>query len=504
MSSINKNKIKSIHKCLIYSANRDIINQNGIILSIRYIKSILTFLYIKSLNTHKTSNIKSEGKFIMESFQEVWLQVLEYCKSIMSETTYKTWIEKIETPEFIDSTTVIIKSSSEFRNSILKDKFSNILITALQEIMGFEIELAFTVESQEDKIEKVKKSEPVQQNHGAISYSFENFIVGSSNKLAHAASWRVATAELGTVYNPLFIYGHSGLGKTHLMMAIQNELRKHNPNINIVYTTSENFLNEFITCMKNQDSKPFRAKYRSADALFIDDVQFFKEKESTQEEFFHTFNDLINANKQIVLTSDRPPKEIEGLDERIKTRFESGLIADIKPPDIETRTAIIIKKAEECGVVLSNQIVNYIAEKIKDNIRQIEGTINKIAAMETLHGITPTMGSIQQIIHDIVTDNKPVSALVDEIIESVADLYDLAKADVTSNKRNANISLARNVSMYVIREVTGLSLENIGNKFGGKKHSTVKHSIDTVEERMTYDVKFKNSVYNIIKQFKNA
>ena len=286
-------------------------------------------------------------------------------------------------------------------------------------------------------------------------------------------------------------------------MAIQNELRKRNKGINIVYTTSENFLNEFITCMKNQDNKPFRAKYRNADALFIDDIQFIKNKESTQEEFFHTFNDLINAHKQIVITSDRPPKEIEGLDERIKTRFESGLIADIQPPDIETRTAIIITKAEESNLNLSKQMINYIAEKIKDNIRQIEGTINKIAAMESLYGIAPTMGSIQQIIHDIETDNRPVSATVDEIIESVADKYDLTKSDLVSEKRNANISLARNVSMYIIREVTGLSLENIGNKFGGKKHSTVKHSIDIVEERIMRDVKFKNTVYNIIKQFKD-
>ena len=287
------------------------------------------------------------------------------------------------------------------------------------------------------------------------------------------------------------------------MMAIQNELRKHNRNINIVYTTSENFLNEFITCMKNQDNKPFRAKYRNADALFIDDIQFIKNKESTQEEFFHTFNDLINSNKQIVITSDRPPKEIEGLDERIKTRFESGLIADIQPPDIETRTAIIITKAEESNLQLSKQMINYIAEKIKDNIRQIEGTINKIAAMQSLYGIEPTMGSIQQIIHDIETDHRPVSATIDEIIESVADIYDLSKSDIISEKRNANISLARNISMYIIREVTGLSLENIGNKFGGKKHSTVKHSIDIIEERIQKDIKFKNSVFNIIKQFKD-
>lgn len=442
----------------------------------------------------------------MESFQEVWDQVLEYCKNIMSETTFKTWIYKIENPEFIDGK-VVITSASEFRNGILKDKFHNTLKEAFEAVLGLDLDIEFKVENKEEseQVTETKKetvSSETKSSHP--NYNFENFIVGSSNKLAHAASWRVATADLGTVYNPLFIYGNSGLGKTHLMMAIQDELRKRYKNIKIVYTTSENFLNEFITCMKNQDNKPFRAKYRNADALFIDDIQFFKDKESTQEEFFHTFNDLINSNKQIVITSDRPPKEIDGLDERIKNRFESGLIADIQPPDIETRTAIIITKAEESGLELTKPMINYIAEKIKNNIRQIEGTINKIAAMKSLYGIDPTMGSIQQIIQDIATDNKPVSATVDEIIESVADKYSVSRSDIVSEKRNANISLARNVSMYIIREVTGLSLENIGNKFGGKKHSTVKHSIDTVEDRIRHDVKFKNTVYNIIKQFKDS
>lgn len=440
----------------------------------------------------------------MESFAEVWDQVLQYCKDIMSETTFKTWIYKIENPEFIDGN-VVITSPTSFRNTILKDKFSGVLKEAFEAVLGIELEIEFKVEdqSQHENVAAQPEEKTHKSNDPYSQYNFENFIVGSSNKLAHAASWRVATAQVGSVYNPLFIYGHSGLGKTHLMMAIRNELKKQNKGINIVYTTSENFLNEFVQCMTTKDNKPFRDKYRSADALFIDDIQFFKGKTETQVEFFHTFNDLVNAGKQIVITSDRPPKEIDGLDERIKTRFESGLIADIQPPDIETRTAIIIKKAQESNLNLSKQMINYIAEKIKDNIRQIEGTINKISAMQTLYGIEPTMGSIQQIIHDIETDNRPVSALVDEIIDSVADKYDLSRSDIVSEKRNANIALARNVAMYVIREVTGLSLENIGNKFGGKKHSTVKHSIDTVVERINRDIKFKNTVYNIIKQFKD-
>lgn len=440
----------------------------------------------------------------MESFSEVWDQVLEYCKNVMSETSYKMWIETIENAEFSDGK-VIISSTNEFRRSILKDKFSDTFNEAFENVIGINIDIEFvSIDKKPTETEEPKEDKKSEQSENISNqYNFDNFIVGSSNKLAHAASWRVATAEIGSVYNPLFIYGNSGLGKTHLMLAIQNELKKRNKGINIVYTTSENFVNEFIACINRKDNIYFREKYRNADALFIDDIQFIKKKLGIQEEFFHTFNDLINAKKQIVITSDRPPKEIEELDDRIKSRFESGLIADIQPPDLETRTAIIIKKAEDHNLTLSKQIINYIAEKIKDNIRQIEGTLNKISAMENLYGISPTMGSIQQIIHDIETDNRPVSVLVDEIIESVADNYDLRKEDLISEKRNANISLARNISMYVIREVTGLSLENIGNKFGGKKHSTVKHSIDNIEDRIQHDIKFKNTVYNIIKQFKD-
>lgn len=439
----------------------------------------------------------------MESFEEVWEQILEYCKGVMAETTYKTWIAKIENPEFKDGS-VLIRSASEFRNSILKDKFNDTLKEAFEAVLGIDFPIQYIVEG---KTETEQKQEPLENKPSTgfslSNYTFDNFIVGSSNKLAHAASLRVSTAPLGSVYNPLFIYGHSGLGKTHLMMAIQNEIKNRNKNVKIVYTTSENFLNEFISCMTTQSNIAFREKYRNADALFIDDIQFFSKKESTQVEFFHTFNDLINTNKQIVITSDRPPKEIEGLDERIRTRFESGLIADIQPPDVETRIAIIMKKAQDSNLTLSKQIINYIAEKIKDNIRQIEGTINKISAMQTLYGIDPTMGSIQQIIQDIETDNRPVSAIVDDIIDSVADLYDVKKTDIVSQKRNDNIKIARNVAMFIIREVTGLSLANIGSYFGGKKYSTVIHSINYVEDKMVRDIKFKNSVYNIIKQFKS-
>lgn len=438
----------------------------------------------------------------MESFAEAWEQVLEYCKENISESLYKMWIEPIDNAEFINGK-VVITATTEFRRAILQDNFYKVFKDGFNKVTGLNISIEIRCYGSDAVYDEESEEEEITESK-ASQFNFDNFIVGSSNKLAHAAAYRVATAPLGTVYNPLFIYGKSGLGKTHLMLAIQNELKKRNKNLNIIYTTCENFMNEFINCIQNNNNVTFRDKYRNADALFIDDIQFIKNKVSTQVEFFHTFNDLINGNKQVVLTSDRPPKEIETLDERIRTRFESGLIADIQPPDIETRIAIINKKAKDHEIELTKQEINYIAEKIKDNIRQIEGTINKIAAMKNLDGNNPTMGSIQQIIQDIETDNKPVSSTIDEILDSVSDMYDISKSDIISEKRNANISLARNVSMYIIREVTGLSLENIGSRFGGKKHSTVKHSIDTVEDRMRRDVKFKNSVYNVIKQFREV
>ena len=391
----------------------------------------------------------------------------------MSETSYKSWIKTISDARYEDGTVTII-SCNDFRNSILKSKFADTFKKAFEEILGFEIDINFEIdpdiENKKNKTqsapepvkEETAKSEPVKETSSDIntfnreessftpymtSYTFDNFIVGESNKYAHAASWRVATSHPGAVYNPLFIYGRSGLGKTHLMLAIRDQFKKRNPGINILYTT--------------------------------------------------------NNGKQIVLTSDRPPKEIENLDERIKTRFESGLTADIHSPDVETRTAIVIKKAEDLGLKLSQPIINYIAEKIKDNIRQIEGTVKKIAAMQSLHGIEPTMAIIQDIIKDIATDTRPVSAVVEEIIEEIADKYDTTKEDITSEKRDANIKNARNEAIYIIREVTGVSLENIGSYFGGKKHSTIKHSIDMVEERIKKDPTYKSSVHSLINNFRN-
>ena len=438
----------------------------------------------------------------MDTLKEVWDQVLNYCKINLCETLYKLWICELPVPEFKDNK-IVITAANDFKKSIISTRFDSILKEAFKEILGLDFDIEYVVSESTPSPIPQENDEP--ENDACKSFDFDSFIVGPSNKLAHAASWRVATSEkLGSVYNPLFIYGNSGLGKTHLMMAIQSQMKKTHGDIKIVYVTCEHFVNDFITCVKTKDFEPFRKKYRAVDALFIDDIQFIKGKETTQEEFFHTFNDLINSGKQIVITSDRPPKEIEGLDDRIKTRFESGLIADIQPPEIEIRTAIIENKATECGLKLSPSIVNYIAEKIKNNIRQLEGAVTKIAAVKNLHGIEPTMGNIQQLLKDLSNDDKPVSKTVDEIIEYVADFYDVTSEDIKSEKRNSSIILARSVAMYVVREITNLSLESVGAYFGGKKHSTVKHSIDKLELNIKSDIKLRTSVFNTIKQFREV
>lgn len=333
------------------------------------------------------------------------------------------------------------------------------------------------------------------------SFTFDNFVVGGSNELAFSAAKRVATSIPGSAYNPLFIYGRSGIGKTHLMLAIKNEYDAQFLQIKTVYVTSEAFMNEFLACISAKDSQTFRNKYRTVDALFIDDIQFLKNKTTTQEEFFHTFNELANAGKQIVLTSDRPPKEIELLDERIRTRFETGLIANISAPELETRIKIIEKKAQQINLNLPRDLTTYIAERVKDNVRQIEGVIKRISVHVQLQNSLPTKNELDVIISDFVSLSKPTEAIVDDILIAVAEEFSVSKKDLVSPKRDTVIKIARNTAMYVIREVTDLSLMRIGSFFGGKTHSTVMHSINEVEKKLAYDPVYSSRVINLIRNF---
>ena len=331
-----------------------------------------------------------------------------------------------------------------------------------------------------------------------FEYTFENFIVGSSNKFAHAACLAVADRP-AQEYNPLFIYGPSGLGKTHLLYAITNALKQKKENINVIYIKGEDFTNQLIESLSRQAMREFRAKYRSCDVLLIDDIQFIAGKMSTQEEFFHTFNALHEDGKQIILTSDRPPREIKTLEDRLKTRFEWGLIADIQPPDLELRTAIIKKKAEQVHLTLPDNVMTFLAENLRSNIRQIEGAIKKLGAKSFLSGQEITMELARSCIAELLGDAEPVHVTVDRIFEVVFKKWNVPKEDLVGAKRTKEIAAARHIAVYLIHEVTDMSLPNIGRIFY-RDHTTVMSSIDNVERKMLQNPIFQAEIEETIKE----
>ncbi len=429
----------------------------------------------------------------MDSYNDLWNLVREYCKEHVTDTIYSLWLEPLQLVSFEDNKVVL--SASEFKANIVQKKFMDLLNAAFEATMGpIDIEII----SDKAGAEKPEAAAPAYEDaQGNYDLTFDTFVVGSSNKFPHAAALAVANAP-GQAYNPLFIWGKPGLGKTHLLNAICAEIKKNQPDAKIIYTSSEDFTNELINSLAQKTMQQFHDKYRTADVLLVDDVQFIGGKASTQEEFFHTFDALIQDNKQIVFTSDRPPKEIQQLEERVKSRFEWGLLADIQPPDIETRMAIILRKAEYCGLTLSNDVVQFIAEKIKNNIRQLEGVVKKLNAQYIISGKEPNLLAAQNAIQDILSDNQPISVQVDNILSEVARTYDTTVDNIKSEKRNANISNARKAAMYIIREVTSLPMEKIGEIFGGKHHSTVIYGINKVEEAMDNDPSVKATIESII------
>lgn len=437
----------------------------------------------------------------LESYNDIWNLVRDYCKDKVSDTIYSLWLEPLKLVSFEE--TRVVLSASEFKAQIVRGKFLNLLKEAFESVMGFSVDVEIVSEKDNVKTgvapEENKKAfvpeEPVMNQ--AAQLTFDRFVVGSSNKFAYAAAQAVATAP-GQAYNPLFIYGNSGLGKTHLLHAICAEIKANKPNAKIINTGGEDFTNELISSIENKSMTQFHEKYRTADILLIDDIQFIAGKTQTQEEFFHTFNALVTDNKQIVLTSDRPPKEIPRLEDRIKTRFEWGLLADIQPPDIETRMAIIKRKAEDYNLTLSDDVVQYIAEKLKNNIRQLEGAVNRINAYCTLSGHEPTIATAQKAIKDIGNENQPVAVTVDKILTEVSRAYGVTVENITSQKKSASVSEARQAAMYIIREVTSLSMEKIGEAFGGRHHSTVLYSISECEKHMAENPSVKTTVQNII------
>ena len=332
-------------------------------------------------------------------------------------------------------------------------------------------------------------------------YSFETFVVGSGNSLAHAAAWAVANNPAKS-YNPLFMYGGSGLGKTHLIYAICGKIRQNHPDYKLLYVKGEEFANELILAIRNGTTAEFKEKYRQADLLAVDDIQFIAGKESTQEEFFHTFNSLHDAHKQIVIASDRPAKEIKSLEERLRTRFEWGLTADVQPPDFETRVAIVKRKAELLHLDLPEDVAEFIANHLKNNIRQLEGAVKKLNAYYMLEGIQPVISVAQNAIKDILNETQPVPVTIEKIVGEVSRTFNVSPADIRGTKRNANVASARRVAIYILREVTGMSMEEIGREFSGRDHSTIVYSLKTMERDMKNDQHLRETVSDIIKNVK--
>ncbi len=449
----------------------------------------------------------------MGNIKEAWSGILEYLheQGDISEVAFNMWLKCIE-PCRIDGNTVVVEVNTDFQKGIVESQYTDKLKNAFLQVWGIPFELK--VLSKEISPVVIPEEPPITtefpvsqnlfgQKSSDYEYSFENFVVGPSNKFAHAASQAVASKPAGH-YNPLFIYGGSGLGKTHLLYAICNEIRRNSPHMKILYTKGEFMTNELIEALQNHSPEEFRAKYRQVDLLLIDDIQFIAGKVSTQEEFFHTFDALHQANKQIVLTSDRPPREISTLEERLRTRFEMGLLADIQPPDLETRIAIIKRKAQLLDIFIGDDVAEYIASQLKSNVRQLEGAVRRMQAQCLLQGESPSLLTAQAAIRDIKSDSQPVPLTVERIINEVARTMSVSPEDVRSNKRSSTISSARQVAEYVVRNITGLPMKAIGEEFGARDHSTVVYAIQKVEEKMAVNPSFKGLVNDIIKNLSGS
>lgn len=439
-------------------------------------------------------------ELLMESFADLFSLVLERCKDKMSEVAFSLWL-KDTVPLRMDESTAYLSVGSDFKTNIVKEKYTPILKASFEEVLGFPIEVDILC-GEDTGMAPLPPRKDETPSRGEYDYSFETFIVGSSNKFAHAAAAAVASNP-ANAYNPLFIYGASGLGKTHLLYAICSEIEKNNPAYNMIYVKGDQFANEMIDSIQEHTTQLFRDKYRRADVLLVDDIQFIGGKESTQEEFFHTFNTLYESGKQIVLASDRPPKEIKTLEDRLRTRFEWGLLADIQTPDYETRIAIIRRKAQLLDMVVPDDVSEYIANRLKTNIRQLEGVIKKLAAFKEI-GSPPTIILAQNVIRDILNDSQPVPVTIERIISEVGRTYGIAPTDIRSTKRNAQISSARQISVYVVREITQMSMSSIGEEFGGRDHSTIVYALQQVEKNMAKDIRYRETVEDIIKNIRDS
>ena len=428
----------------------------------------------------------------MNSLNDIWDKVIEILSNQLTPTAINTWFSDC-TPVDIEDCRLVLHTTTEFKRNIINSRFSESIKAVLSDIFACDFDLLVLAGDEVNDFELKKKSEnSLPEMDG---YTFDNFIVGSSNKFAHAAAIAVAENP-GKAYNPLFIYGNSGLGKTHLLLAIGQEIHSRSPEKSIAYIKGDEFTNQMVKSLRENKAEEFRTKYRNVSLFLVDDIQFIAGKESTQEEFFHTFNSLHDAHKQIVIASDRPAKEIKSLEERLRTRFEWGLMADIQPPDLETRMAITRNKAAQLGLILSDDAVEYIATNITSNIRQLEGVIKRLTAYKEILDDVITIDSVKRAIKDVIRIGT-YTPTPDIIIRETARYYSLKEEDLRGQNRSKNMTMARQVSMYLMRSLTGLSLKDIGTHYEDRNHATVLSSIRKVEQLLKNDPSMAGTVRDI-------
>ena len=436
--------------------------------------------------------------------KEKWDAILEFMKTEynITDVAYRTWLLPLSVHSVTDNTIIISVDDSKIGAPMLdfvKNKYGQFLKTAIAEMFDQEYELQYVLSSNapaEVAPVKIKNESYANLNP---KYTFDTFVIGNNNKFAHAAALAVAESP-ASEYNPLFIYGGVGLGKTHLMHSVAHYILERNPEAKVMYVTSEKFTIELIQSIRNNTTMEFRDKYRNIDVLLIDDIQFISGKESTQEEFFHTFNALHEAKKQIILSSDRPPKEIKTLEERLRSRFEWGIIADIQSPDYETRMAILNKKAEADGNFVEPHILEYIATNVKSNIRELEGSLSKLIALSRLKKKEINMDLVVEAIQDYVSAEEGHTVTLTYIVDIVADHFSLTPQEIYSKNRSKNIAYPRQIAMYMCRKYLNMSLIDIGKSIGDKDHTTVMHAVKKIEEDLKTDSSLQNVLDVLVKK----
>ncbi|ABR46244.1 chromosomal replication initiator protein DnaA [Alkaliphilus metalliredigens QYMF] len=445
-----------------------------------------------------------------DNLPQIWEKAINLIKTELTEVSFNTWVKPIQAIS-LDNETLVLGVPNDFTQGILNARYNTLISNAVKQVTSKNYEVHIVVPSEERvgdtqniNARRSNAQSPIMGNSPLIlnpKYTFDTFVIGNSNRFAHAASVAVAESP-AKAYNPLFIYGGVGLGKTHLMNAIGHYILANNPKAKVVYVSSETFTNELINSIRDDRNVEFRNRYRNVDVLLVDDIQFIAGKERTQEEFFHTFNALHESNKQIIISSDRPPKEIPTLEERLRSRFEWGLITDIQPPDLETRIAILRKKAQMENIYVPDEVTAHIAKKIQSNIRELEGALIRIVAYSSLTNSEVTVELASEALKEIFT-SKPRLLNVPLIKEVVSNHFSIKLEDFDSKKRTRSISYPRQVAMYLTRELTDLSLPKIGDEFGGRDHTTVMHAHSKIVNEINSDSDLKNKLDAIIKELKS-